>query len=234
MHRDCYSPILERRYRATIAHNGTVLAKRWPCGCFGAANAFLVLVGPSMGGVLSNETPKRGGANRPHYGKMAIGRDLQSFDWHDHRKARWSRLCAEILGAESYVSSMTSLMNLDWMNSTDESAIPQEDLNKGLRGYVWPLLCLVRPRIICTLSNRVWDTMLSAIQDCEPSNFKLRFSLADSKGNSPSRTPLVFRLPNSNFSTLLVKPHRHPSRALSYEQCSIIGRACHVFLNQPA
>jgi len=234
MHRERYSPNLKRRYQATIAEDGAVLAKKWPRACGGAANAFLVLVGPSMGGNHPSEIPQRGGANRPHDSQMAIGRDLQTFDWRDHRKARWTRLCAEMLGAESYVSSMTSLMNLDWMHSTDELAIPQEDLETGFRDYVWPLIRLVRPRIICTLSNRVWDTIIPTIHDCQASNLKLRFSLTDSKGNSPSRTPLVFRLPDSDFSTLLIKPHRHPSRALSYEQCSIIGRACHVFLNQPA
>lgn len=235
MHSDLYSPQLERRYRATLAEDGTVLPKKWPVACYGASNAFLALLGPSPGGANADEAIARGGANRPHRYSMRIGRNLQDFNFNgkkDPRTARWTRLCAEILGEESCISAMTALLNLDWRHSTSENAIPQEDLAAGFTRYVWPLLQQLRPRIVCVLSNRTWDTIYPQIRDFEIALPRFRFSLADSCGVKPSREPLVFKLPDCDFPSLLIKPHRHPSRALSYEQISIIGRSCRRFLQK--
>jgi len=160
---------------------------------------------------------------------MIIGRDVQTF--HLRRPAVWMRLCAEILGNKDYVPRMTSLMNLDWQHSTEENKIPPQYLVEGFKDYVWPLLNYVRPRIICVLTNRVWDTIIPRIEQCHPLNFEVPLPLTDRKGRPPTRLPLVFQLPNYEFQTLLIKPHNHPSRGLSYDQCSIIGRACQYFLN---
>lgn len=146
----------------------------------------------------------------------------------------WMRLCAEILGNESYVPCMTSLMNLDWQHSTEERKIPPQYLVAGFKDYIWPLLNFVCPRIVCVLTNRVWDTIIRQIEECHPSPLRTPLSLTDRRGKPPSRLPLVFRLPNYEFQTLLIKPHNHPSRALSYDQCAVIGRTCQYFLNHPS
>ena len=233
MHRDRYSPNLKERYQVTVSQP-EILTTKWPRACSGAANAFLGLLGPSMCAAGQDEPVEAGGAKRPHHHPMTIGPDVINFDGLGSRRYRWNRLCSDILGGTDYISSMTALLNLDWMHSTDERKIPQEDLDAGFRDYIWPLLTVLRPRVVCALTNRVWGTILPQIMTCAVSPFKLAFSLADSKDHKPSRDPLIFHFPNCAFPTLLVKPHRHPSRALSYEQCDIIGRVCEMFLNQPA
>jgi hypothetical protein len=125
-------------------------------------------------------------------------------------------------------------MNLDWQHSTEERKIPPQYLAAGFKDYVWPLLNYVRPRIICVLTNRVWNTIIPQVEVCHPSPFQPPLPLADRNGKVPSRLPLVFQLPSCEFSTLVIKPHNHPSRALSYDQCAIIGRTCQYFLNEPA
>lgn len=226
MHSERYSPQIKQRYRATVAEDGTVLNKKWPMACGGAANAFLALVGPSMGGAGSGEAVKSGGANRPHRWPMQIGSDVQTFDWGDHRVTRWNRLCAAMLGAEQYVPALTALLNLDWRHSTSESAIPQDHLETGFTRYVWPLLQLLQPRIVCPLTNRVWDIIAPRIE-----NFRVSFVPCSTV---LTRQPIFFQLPDSDFVTMLVKPHNHPSRALSYDQISQVGEACTWFLNQRA
>src|SRR5438876_9460218 len=94
---DLHSRDLQRRYKASIAGGASAMAQRWPFGCGGAGNAFLVLIGPSMGGTRKDEAIATGGANRPVGKPRRIGADAMRFDWGDHRKARWIRLCAESL-----------------------------------------------------------------------------------------------------------------------------------------
>jgi hypothetical protein len=183
-------------------------------------------IGPSMGGARPTEPVEPGGANRPHRDPMQIGADVMNFDWGDSRKTRWSRLCSDMLGGEQYVSALTALLNLDWRHSTRESEIPQEDLSNGLNHYVWPLLSELQPRIVCSLTNRVWETILPKVQGLQVSFPRCPIRLP--------REPFVFELPRSQFRTLLVKSHNHPSRPLRRDQMAELGRACRWFLNEVA
>lgn len=230
MNPELYLPDLEQRYQATISQDCISLGINWPMACWGAGNAFLALLGPSMGAADPGRDAEVGGTNRPRRYPMQIGRTVMDFEGLGRRRARWQRLCVDIFGAEPYVSAMTALLNLDWRNSSSEITIPQGDLSSGLTNYIWPLLQQLRPRIICVLSNRTWDTIYPQIEQCGAVALKLPFSLRDSHATEPSRQPVVFHLPACKFQTLLVKPHRHPSRALSYEQISLVGRACQQFL----
>jgi hypothetical protein len=226
---ELYSPDLDRRFEATLNVHHTDLGKKWPLACGGAANAFLVLIGPSMGHAIPGETIALGGANRPYGDSMKIGRDVMSFDWGDQRKTRWTRLCAEMLGSEKYVSSLTALMDLDWRHSASEKVIPPEELNSGFVNYVWPLLGEVQPRIVCALTNSVWNTIIPEIQSLQVS-----FPVYPDKHTLP-REPVVFRLPGCDFNTLFIKPHNHPSRHfLTDEMISQVGKACQWFLKQGA
>jgi hypothetical protein len=78
MDSELYSPDLNRRYLATLRVHRTGLGKKWPLGCGGAPNAFLALIGPSMGHAIPGETVALGGSNRPHRDSMEIGRDVTS------------------------------------------------------------------------------------------------------------------------------------------------------------
>ncbi|MEQ1908034.1 MAG: hypothetical protein ABMA15_04385 [Vicinamibacterales bacterium] len=218
-----FSPKLQRRYRASLRAGHTELPTRWPAGCGGAGNAFLVLLGPSPGGVRKGGRPAKGGGNRPKGWAMGLGAEAMNFDWGDHRKARWTRLCAEMLGGEPYVRAMTALLNLDWRNSTDEKAIPIADLEAGWDEHILPLLSTVRPRIVCALTNRVWNVVAPAAERTRMAFPACPVELA--------REPIAFRISGCRFPTLLVKPHNHPSRFLSNDQMADLGKACSWFIN---
>jgi hypothetical protein len=94
VHSERYSPDLERRYEATISESRTTLPKKWPLACGGAANAFLVLLGPSMGAAARDEPVEVGGANRPQRYPMQIGQGVMDFEGLGRRRRRWQRLCA--------------------------------------------------------------------------------------------------------------------------------------------
>ena len=224
MNPDLYSPDIESRYQASVDLDGHPTGGEWPFACSGAANAFLALVGPSMGGAGADEKVAHGGADRPEGGSMTVGRDVMNFDWGDGRKALWTRMCSEMLGDEKYVTTLTALLNLDWRHASSEKGIPTEGLLDGLNLHVWPALTNLRPRLVCPLTNRVWETVLPTIE---------ALSVPFAKCPIPLRKePVVFRFPGCEFSTMLVKPHNHPSRPFSNEQKKVLGQACQWFLRE--
>ena len=82
-----------------------------------------VLIGPSMGRV----TGRHHRVGNP----MNLGPEAMNFDWGDHRKARWTRLCAAILGDECHAHALTALLNLSEQHSTNESEISGGNLRAG-------------------------------------------------------------------------------------------------------
>ena len=218
MVRDLYSPDAERRYQATLQVGSRRCSTKWPLGCGGAANAFLVLLGPSMGRAPAGQTAERGGADRPYREVMRIGRDVMDY----LREPRWTTLCAEMLGGDRYVRTLSALLNLDWRHTSRESEIPDRDLSRGFEHDIWPLLPVLRPGLVAALTNRVWETVLPLIKDYRIESPHCPVPL--------TRIPIALRLPGSAFSTLLLKLHNHPSRFLSYAQMSEVGRACRWFL----
>ena len=140
----------------------------------------------------------------------------------DSRKARWTRLCSSMLGGDKYVGTMTALLNLDWRHSVNEKEIPEEDLLNGLSQYVWPLLVELRPRLVCPLTKRVWKIIAHEIEALRVPFPSCPFPLR--------REPIVFKLPECAFPSILVKPDNHPSRALSYKEITVVGKACQWFL----
>jgi hypothetical protein len=191
MYSELYSPHLDRRYEATLSVHHIDLGKKWPFPCSGAANAFLALIGSSMGHALPGETIAVGGANRPYVDSMEIGRNVMRFDWGDQRVNRWIRLCAAMLGSEQYVSSLTALLDLDWRHSASEKNIPPEELKSGFVNYIWPLLGELRPRIVCALTNNVWDTIISKVDPLRVS-FPSSPVLLTYNGVQIRRQPVMF------------------------------------------
>jgi len=81
--RPLHSRDASKRYRASLA-----FAKRypdvsevWPRGCYGAANAWLLLVGPSPGKAGPKEVPRLGGNNRPINKDVCIGPGVGVIDF---------------------------------------------------------------------------------------------------------------------------------------------------------
>ena len=142
-----YSTDRERRYAASISEPA-VLDRLWPLGCSGAANAYLALIGPSMGHHTGPKKPPRTEPGRPFVHPMRTGPEVIRFDGRYASSGRWKALCAAMLGGEKYVGGLTAVLNLDYRNAVDEKAIPQEALDRGLREHVWPLLTEMKPRLV--------------------------------------------------------------------------------------
>jgi hypothetical protein len=230
MYSELYSFDLDRRYEATLRHP-TDRGKKWPFPCSGAANAFLALISPSMGHAAPGKPVSVGGANRPYVNPMEIGRSVMRFDPATSGLNRWIRLCAAMLGSEQYVSSLTALLELDWGNSVNERDISPEELRSGWLYHIWPLLGEIRPRIVCALTNKVWNAIIPEIEPLRVSFTSCPVTLTY---RGPIRhQPVVFRLPGCDFNTLHIKPPHHPSWPnLTDDMISQVGEACQWFLSQ--
>lgn len=233
MNNDLYSPEIESRFQATLKTPIT-LDRKWPRGCTGAGNAYLVLLGPSMGKELPGEAREVGGPNRPYRDPITIGQNVIEFGGLGRRSPRWKRLCVALLGEERYIPALTALLNLDWSHNTDEKHVCIPHLQSGFSEHIWPLLAQVKPRIICTLTRRVWDTVapqmrqhdVTAFPRCPiaPTGPRLKLSVA----------PLFIRIPGCDFITMVIKPHNHPSRPyLGARQIAVINEVANWFRNQP-
>ena len=227
MHPDRYSSDVELRYEAAISEEGTLLSAQMPFACFGAANAFLTLIGPSMGGPAPNDIVQPGGPNRPAGSPMRIGH-YYHFNWQRTRSDRWRRLAAALLGANHYVDYLTAVLNLDWSNQSNANDVDHTYLQPGFDEYVWPAIMEIKPRIVCALTNAVWQTIESTIRELavsSPPSFPSSILVP--------KPPIFFTLPNADFTSMLLKAHNHPSQPfLGRKQIEILGDACTWFRNQ--
>jgi hypothetical protein len=155
------------------------------------------------------------------------------FPWKDHRKARWIRLCSTMLGKEEYVSALTALLNLDWCNSSREKDIPKPALEDGFNNHIWPLLKQIRPRLLCPLTNLVWDTMQPKIKERCVVDFPPYRDDGTPLEDRLTRKPIVFRFDGADFMSFFIKPQNHPSRHfLTDPKIDEVGRACKWFLDK--
>jgi D-glycero-D-manno-heptose 1,7-bisphosphate phosphatase len=207
LYSELYSPDIECRYEAAQLYKGIRLPEPMPRGCFGSANAFLALIGPSMGKAGMNESVEPGGVNRPKGEDMKIG-------YHPHfnfkRGLLWKELSAALLGDDRYVYDLTAVLNLDWSHEPDAKNVPPNHLRSGFDEHVWPALLAIKPRIVCALTNPVWDTIEPTIR---------QFAITSSPPFPPSilvpknKAPVVFKFPNTAFTSMFLKSHNHPSRS---------------------
>jgi hypothetical protein len=199
-----YSPVLQERYEATI-HSHYVKEREWPEACYGAANAFLIICGPSPGKEDKGKVKKRGGDGRKKTNSKTIGKNVFDINWKGKaRVARWNRLCNALIGEEDCIRSLTALLNLDWGNNSNSSNIPKTYLELGFSKYVWPLIIEAKPKILVALTNRVWDVMRNEIL-----KHRVNYTVPS---NKLTREPIFFRIPGSDFISVLIKTQNHPSR----------------------
>jgi hypothetical protein len=189
--KNLYSPKLEDRYKATMASN-LKLGKRWPGACTGAANAYLVLIGPSPGA-----NSKARAVERPSGPIMEIRPERMTFEgWESNPSIprRWVSLCASLLGGEQYVQPMTADFNLDWGHEGNQRNVAQDYLGAGL-DIIWPLLKTVKPRIVMPLTRTVCELVITKIP-----------------GAALPKVAQPLRFKIGDCESLLLRPHNHPSR----------------------
>jgi hypothetical protein len=200
-----FSPDAALRFKASTSGQHANRSRTWPRGCWGAANGWLMLVGPSPGGVRSATDSWSGGPRRPIDSHAYVGRDAGKiiYSTNKGRNARWQMLAAAAFTRPDYASALTTVTNLDWGNNSDHTTIPESYLNRGCE-YVFNVMAQSKPRIVITLVRKTWDVLTTYL-----SRHKILFP-APPKDLIQDLT--VVTLPRCGFKTLVLRSPQHPSR----------------------
>ena len=204
MNLDLFSPDLERRYQASRAAENEC-RQLWPNACWGAANGWLMLVGPSPGREDKYELVRQGGPNRPRNSLVSTGACAGkiSFDSNKGRKVRWDLLRWAAFGDMGRADALTTLANLDWGNHGDHRSIPDDYLRMGC-GDVFEVMKEAKPRIIITLVRRTWNVLLPFLEEQQ--------TVMPGYISATGLDCRLLRLPENSACTLLLRSPQHPSR----------------------
>ena len=200
-----FSPDAAARFKASLSRQHANHRRTWPDGCWGAANGWLMLVGPSPGCSGSSKDSRPGGPRRPIDSYVHVGCDAGKIEFLENkgRNARWQMLANAAFSRAEYASALTTVANLDWGHNADHWRIPESYLNRGC-DYVYKVMMQSKPRIVITLVRRTWDVL----------------SLYLSRHAVPFPKPppdliqdvIIVRLPRCGFRTLVLRSPQHPSR----------------------
>ncbi len=208
---ELFSPDIETRYNASILYGEKHQEPfaSWPRGCWGSANAWLMLCGPSPGRADDPAQRSLGGGDRPKDVPVWIGKNAGKIDFQSNkaRNKRWRNLVYSVFGDEEQGDSLTCVANLDWGNYGNYKDIPVENLKQG-PATVLEVMQACQPAVVITLVTLTWDYLEAYLR---------KFSVAPDlhppsvEGKKPLKCRVI-ELPNCNHKTLLLKSPQHPSR----------------------
>lgn len=215
-HPKLYSPDLDERYAATVEFiqaGGTALLDFWE-ECKGAANGWLMLIGPSPGSfnTQSEHLARESRARTRIKGDLSISgnsKPVWEIIYDERRKARstnWRKLAtAASMGQQNHAALLTSLCNLDHRNQALEKDIREEHLRAG-RDVVCEAIELTRPRLVLPLTMKVHELMLDRLRE---KGWVVR---EETHGR---RRLAWFRIPECHWESLFMLTPKHPSRVPS-------------------
>jgi hypothetical protein len=199
-HPDLFSANPQDRLRASAAST-TWPSTQWPYGNQGAANAWLVLVGPSPG------HEKRTAVDPTN--EVTFGARVPLIGMSDWRKNAWDALIDAALGSDHSAEVrryLVALINFTGENASAESTLSYQSMDNGV-GSVVEKIRMMHPRVVLALSNAVFDRLAPALATTPLP--------ADRVSVGPHGRPLraaSFKDPEAGFEVLLLKPSQHPSR----------------------
>jgi hypothetical protein len=189
------------KHRGPFAH--------WPRGCWGSANAWLMLCGPSPGRADGPNQRSLGGPERPRDVPVSIGKESGKIEFESNkgRNKRWQNLVRAVFGDEETSASLTCVANLDWGNYGDHRDIPTTHFDEGC-GTVLKVMQSSQPCVVITLVTVTWDYLAAFL-----SEFFVELDLQPPlvEGRKPLNCR-VMQLPGCIHKTLLLKSPQHPSR----------------------
>ncbi len=228
---DLYAASLAVRYAASARLGTTqIMDEYWPGGGGGAANAFLVAVGPSPGGESATADNVRYGlTGKP----KRLGPAAMNYDWpgKDGRRSgagtKWQAFASGILGSDAHARALMALLNLVPMYAPDGSTVPTAGFDTSFRVVIWPAILTTQPRLVCAVTNAVWETMATtltphALQCAANPYAAVAFA---------QRRQMLVGVPEVPWPICVFQSVRHPNY-LSGAHRTALGDACQWFLSR--
>jgi hypothetical protein len=224
---DIHDPDLQRRFLATkeFQFDGNKLDEKWPRACWGSANAWIILVGPSPGAPkdANNSCPRE--PDRPDDSCASISLQAGHIDFPNrkNRNVLWRSLIDQFTGCnKEYTEALTGICNLDWVEQANQSLVQEKYLRQGCL-VVDRIIRKTKPRVVAAMTVRVWDLL---------SEYYRQNIEAEVPSCGLKRNPLRLRI-FQEFETFLIKT-RHPSWPISSVEKDAYRRFAkdHLLTNQ--
>jgi hypothetical protein len=224
---DLYHRDLPTRFQATerFVSDEKCLIEARPRGCWGSANAWIILVGPSPGGAKDANSSWHGGPGRPmdkNQARISSKAGTITFQDGKNRNERWMRLIDDFTGDRKYTSALTAVCNLDWGNQKNEALIPQAWLEAGCP-VVGEIIQKSKPRVIAAMTVIVWDNLVKYYEAA-----KREVVVCEGLKRNPVRLRLF-----EEFDTFLIKV-RHPSYPIPKTEREIFRQFASKHVTNPA
>jgi hypothetical protein len=159
----------------------------FPEGCYGAANAPLVFVGPSPGGgTTETEYFERGKSNGSAYWNYEF---LEPFEkWSNGFRISLKPIIENLLqiSLEKGASKLFAFVNFDWIRNPDSSKVPGDRINEGKTGVSWTLHKIV-PNIIVALDENAYKNLVDLLKEEGYTLSKLNRQRVEVRTASPNR-----------------------------------------------
>jgi len=197
----------QKRFLATteFLSSGNKVDEKWPRACWGSANAWIILVGPSPGAPRDPNNRWPGGPNRPEddYASISLQASLINFADGKGRNERWMSLVDAFTGDRKLTEALRAVCNLDWGQKANQNEVKDEYLLLGLP-VLDKIIRKTEPRIVAAMTVKVWNLLSEFYRG----KIEMKVPCCGLK-----RNPLRLRI-FEGFDTFLIKT-RHPSRPIS-------------------
>lgn len=201
----------------------------FPEGCYGAANAPLVFVGPSPGGgdtdtEYSERLEDSGGA----YWNYDF---IEPFEeWSNGFRNSLKPIIESLLNLSisDGAAKLFAFINFDWIQNPDSSKVPLSRIEEG-KAVVLSLLQQVRPKIIVALDNKAYMNLIQLLSESytmsgiEHQSVKVRTASANSFHHQVQAHKISGE--KALDGAVLIKSLQHPARIFNQDYAQRVAKS---------
>lgn len=187
-----------------------------PEGCYGAANAPLVFVGPSPGGgEIDTEYSERAFNRNVAYWNYGFNEPFE--EWSNGFRTSLKPIIETILQLPlaDGANKLFAFVNFDWIQNPDSSTVPQTRIEDG-KATVLNVLNEIRPVIIVSLDTKAYMALVEVLETgycligLKSQNVKIRTASQNSYHREVKAH--LIEGPGELNGSVLLKSLQHPAR----------------------
>lgn len=208
--------------------SSTPPAHAWRSGCYGAALAWIVLVGPSPGGREEDPTSRRGWAHTLHNQLF-----LDPLTWKMRNSIK--PLLGSVTGLPFDKSGkLYAIANFDFRQQPKASKVPEVAMRRGVSRVIH-LLVTAKPRVICAMDRRSWGQLIEALERkrlrIATENLDVDIPIPRAENKHHRRLEIAYLKDWPESDSYLVRLPQHPSHIYIPEYARRMGKTIHKILS---
>ena len=200
----------------------------WPRGCYGAARAWLLFVGPSPGGLEGSAPPSRPWDEEPLHN--VVFDDFR--DWNGGFPVSMEPLVTGLIGLPFRLSGrLYAIANLDWKKTPRASEVSTDHMKAGLPD-MFEVLKMTQARVLVPMTRQVARLLIDYLReekgaqiDYVTNQVRIPIGTAGTKCHRQIDTWLVTGPSRSGIQGVrIVRLPQHPARIFTKPYAARISR----------